>query len=132
MKFKRYAILALLGVALVIGICFAFQAYWQRKQPVFDAAKLMSALQGFAHDREARGQPLPASLNLQDLISGKYLGTNDVVAFQGVEVTFSTTTDETRPQDILARAHLPNDSDVVLLGDGSAQVLAPDRLPASK
>ncbi len=132
MKFKRYVFFTFVGLILVLGLCIAFQAYWQRKQPAFGAPKFIAALRAFARDRAARGQPLPTSISLQDLVVGGYLATNDLLAFQAVQVTFSTTADETRPQSILARTRFLDGSEFVLLGDGSAQGLSPGRFPRSK
>src|SRR6267142_808689 len=121
-KIKRYAILALVGFATVIAISLAFDTYWQRKQPVFkNAPQLISALQAFAHDRVARNQPLPPSVSLPDLVAGGYLTTNDVRAFQGMEISFSTSADDTYPQSILAVARTPDGNEIVLLADGSVQ-----------
>ena len=83
-------------------------AYWERKQTPFqDAPKLISALQAFSRDQAAAGRRLPPEVSLQDLLRGGYLTTNDVRAFEGMEVAFSTQADESHPLMILARARMP-------------------------
>jgi len=65
---------------------------------------------------------------LQDLLQGGYLTTNDVRAFEGMDVIFSTQADVTRPQMILARARMPDGQFICLLADGSVQQFTAARL----
>ena len=68
---------------------------------------------------------MPPEVSLQELIRGGYLTSNDVVAYEGIDVTFSTDQpDENYPQMILARAHLPDGQYVCLLADGSVQPMS--------
>ncbi len=95
-------------------------AHWDRKQKPFqNAPKLISALQAFSRDQAASGRRLPPEVSVQDLLRGGYLATNDVVAFEGMDVTFSTQADDTNPQMVLARARTTDDQYICLLADGS-------------
>ena len=85
---------------------------------------IMSALQAFSRDRAAAGQRPPPEVSLQELIRGGYLTTNDVRAFEGMEVAFSTRIDDANPQMILAWAHTPDGQYISLLADGSVQGLS--------
>jgi hypothetical protein len=122
MKARRLLALGGTALAVVVVAVLALSAYWERKQPVFtNASKLIAALQAFSHDRVTHGQPLPQQVSLQDLVAGGYLMTNDVAAFDGIDVTFFTGASETSPQAILAVARQRADDKQVtcLLADGS-------------
>jgi hypothetical protein len=128
MKIRRLLVIAFAGIALVVILFLAVSAYWQRKQTPFqNAPKLASALQAFSRDQEAAGRRLPPEISLQDLLRGGYLTTNDVRAFEGVEVTLSTQADESHPQMILARARMPDGQLICLLADGSIQGMSRER-----
>jgi hypothetical protein len=78
-------------------------------------------LQAFARDYTSRGKPLPSEVGLGDLIGGGYLDGADGQAFQGAKLKFNLQADETRPQEILMTAQLPDGTTLVGLGDGSVQ-----------
>ena len=103
-------------------------AYWERKQTPFqNAPKLISALQAFSRDQAAAGRRLPPEVSMDDLLRGGYLTTNDVRAFEGMEVTFRTEADESHPQMILARARMPDGQFICALADGSVQGVSRER-----
>jgi hypothetical protein len=103
----------------------ALMTYWQQQEPVFKhAPKLLSAMRAFAHDLTAKGQPLPATVSLRQLVSGGYIAARDDVAFKGMEVTISLHADEADPQAVLMRARLADGSVVALIADGSVQSFA--------
>jgi len=121
---KLRHLLLLLGVGIVVlaVLSFALESYWERKQPVFqDAPKLMKALQAYSRDRFIHGMKIPSSISLNDLVASGYLTTNDVRAFEGIEVTITTASNETNAQNVLVHARLPDGSVVTLLQDGSVQ-----------
>jgi len=108
-KIRRLLLIACAGIALVVVLVLAVSTYWERKQTPFqNAPKLISALQAFSRDYAMASRRLPPEISLQDLLRGGYLTTNDVRAFEGMEVTFSTQADEGHPQMILARARTPD------------------------
>jgi hypothetical protein len=121
-KGKRLILLiSSVTVLAIIGILVR-SAYWQRAQPTLrDGSVLTKAVQKYSQDCKLRGQTLPRSINLHDLIDGGYVSRNDVQVFDGMEVTISLSADETRPQDTLVDARLPNGEHIVVLGDGSVQ-----------
>lgn len=111
-----------IAVAVVVGV--AVTNYWMQRQPVFkDAPRLASAMQAFSKDLTSRGQPLPATVSLRELIRGGYIAASDVRAFEGMDVTISLKANETKPQEILMRVRLPDGSVTALLADGSVQGL---------
>ena len=129
---RRFVYIALVIVALAVGLTLGLQSHWERKQPAFDVAKLIPALQAFGRDRAAGGQPLPLTISLSDLVAGGYLSVNDVAAFRGADVTFYTSVDVRSPHAILARARMPDGTELVVLADGSVQGLAPENKTAPK
>ena len=93
---------------------------------VFDevtAEKIVAATQAYARDLKASGATVPASVPLQELVARGFLNAEDVIGFRGLEVTVSLTADETRPQQILIRARLPDGYELAVFADGSVQQL---------
>jgi hypothetical protein len=128
MKVRRLVVIACAGIALVAAVVLVVSAYWERRQTPFqNAPKLISALQAFSRDQAAGGRRLPPEVSLQDLLRGGYLTTNDVAAFEGMDVTFSTEADDTYPQMVLACARTPDGQYICLLADGSVQQFSRQR-----
>jgi hypothetical protein len=122
MKTRRLLVLVVAAFAVIIILVFAASRYWQRRQTPFkNAPKLISALQTFSRDQLAGGRQLPPEVSLEDLVRGRYLTSNDVRRFAGMEVTFITRADDTYPQMILARARTQDGHFFCLLADGSVQ-----------
>ena len=120
MKIRGFLITACLGIALVVVLVLAVSAYRKRKQTPFqNAPKLISALQAFSRDQVTGGRRLSPEVSVAELIRGGYLTTNDVSAFQGMDLTFSTQADESHPQTVLARARMPDGQFICLQADGS-------------
>jgi hypothetical protein len=124
MNIRRLLLIAAGAIAAAVVLTLAVNVYWERKQPVLqDATKLSAALQAFCRDEAANGQ-LPAEVSLQDLVKGGYVNSNDVRAFEGIEVTFSTQSDDGAPEHVLVRAFAPDGQSICLFGDGSVQELS--------
>ena len=123
-KLGHLLILLVAGLAILAALSYVLESHWQQKQPVFqDAPKLVAALQAFSRDRFIHGLKMPPSVSLNDLVVGGYLSTNEIRAFEGIEVTISTEAKGTNSGNILIHARLPDGSVVALLGDGSVQQL---------
>jgi hypothetical protein len=121
-KIRFILILAGAGLATVILIVAVATSYWTHHQiPFQNLPQLIAGLQGFVRDHSAHGQTLPPEISLQDLIRGGYLTAEDVRAFEGMDVVFSTQADDTRPQSILARARTQDGQYICVLADGSVQ-----------
>lgn len=130
MNARRLLTLAGAAFAVVVAVALALSAYCECKQPVFNnASKLITALQTFSRDKAAHHQQLQAEISLQDLIGGGYLTTNDVAAFDGMDVTFFGQTSDGSPPPVLAVARLRTDEKLVtcLLQDGSVAGLTRSR-----
>ena len=122
----------IVGVAVAVAVVLAIvlPAYWQWRQPVLkDGSKLVAAVQAFAADRRAHGQPLPSSVSLRELVRDGFISADDVHAFDGMEATLSMTADEKYPQAPLMTVRFQRGGGgIVVLGDGSVQQVTSARL----
>lgn len=125
MKARNLLLLAgaVLAFLVIVAVAvFIYWEYWPERQPAFsNGPKLVAALEAFLREQAASGRPAPPEVPLQDLVQRGYLTTNDVSTFEGMEVTFFTKFDATRPQTILARARTPDGQVLYLMADGSVQ-----------
>lgn len=129
-------------ILVVITAGCGLLLFWQEWRPLFMAhrqhveglmlpdqptssglPRLVAAMKGYSRDYISRGQALPASLTLQDLVNGGYLSTNDVQALNGADVTFYLTASNRNPQAVLVRMRMPDGRQIVALTDGSIQQL---------
>ena len=118
----RLLVAAAILVGLGLAAYFILQTYWQRQQPVLrDPAGLLNALTQFSREKMARGQTVPATISLKELVGAGYVKPEDAAAFKGVELTFYPTALGTFPQAMVARARLADGSQVYLLADGSVR-----------
>jgi hypothetical protein len=116
------------GLATVILIVAAATLYWTHHQTPFqNLPQLITGLQAFARDHSAHGQTLPPEISLQDLIRGGYLTAEDVRAFEGMDVVFSTQADARQPDSIIARARTQDGQYICALADGSVQQFTESR-----
>jgi hypothetical protein len=125
MKTRGLLLIGCAGIGFVVVLVLAWSAYWEHKETPFrNAPELIRALQAFARDQAAAGRLLPPEVSLTDLVRGGYLTADDVRAFEGMDVTFSTQPDNGHPQMILARARMPDGQFICVLADGSVQQLS--------
>ncbi|MBI2925656.1 MAG: hypothetical protein HYY24_08125 [Verrucomicrobia bacterium] len=120
---KRVIALAVAAVALIAAVSLVYILSSRSRGERVNAEKIIAAIQAYARDLKASGATVPASVSLQELIARGLLKADDVSGFRGLEVTVSLTADETRPQEILLRARLPDGHEVAVLADGSVQQL---------
>ena len=120
MKIQRLVVVAGMLAAVAALASVILISHWQYQPAIKNLPKLITALQSYSRDRVSHGQPLPASVTLRDLANGGYLSTNDVQAFDGMNVTFYPARDTaTDAQAILIRVRMPDGSQVVGKADGS-------------
>jgi len=115
-----------LAAAVVLGVglatYFILEAYWERQQPALkDPSVLLKAVTQFTREKIARGQPVPASISLNELVGAGYIKPDDAAAFKGVDLTLYPSALGTLPQAPVARARLADGSQVLLLADGTVQ-----------
>ncbi len=125
MKTRRLLMMLFGVVAVATGVCVVAPSYWRQTHPVFtETAKLFGALDAYSRDQQVRGHPVPPFVSLSELISRGYLATNDVRAFEGMDVTFQLAVDDSRPRNVLIRVRWPDGTAFEALEDGSVQQVA--------
>ncbi|HEX4120264.1 MAG TPA: hypothetical protein VH619_06600 [Verrucomicrobiae bacterium] len=86
-----------------------------------DGPKIIAAGHAYTRDLLLHKQPIPRTVSLSELVAHGYLQPSDVAAFQGLDATLSLVFNASDPTFVLMRVHMPDGTDVVLLGDGTAQ-----------
>ena len=125
MRTRRILIFGGVGIAALVALVLIASANWERRQTPFqNLPALITGVQAYVRDQTKSGQRLPAEIPLSDLVRGGYLTTNDVRAFQGMDVAFSTQADASQPQGILARARMPDGQFICAMADGSIQLFS--------
>ena len=125
MKIRRLMLIAGLLVVVAALASWLLVVHWQHSEQTFKILpKLATAEQRYVHDYISHGQPLPASVTLQDLVGGGYISTDDVRSLEGSDVTFyPQAISDSQPQAILVRVRLSDGSQIAALADGSVQQL---------
>jgi hypothetical protein len=123
MKKRRLILIAGLLVAVAVLVSAALVSHWQHLQTFKNLPKVVLAAQTYWRDKVAHGEPLPASVSIQDLVASRYVSAEDVREFDGVDVTVYPMTNNPDPQSILIRVRLPDGTQTVALGGGSIQSL---------
>ncbi len=113
---------ALVAVLLAVGAVLYLSDFSRSLPSKCDAPKVMAAVQTYKTQLKSKGVTLPDSVNLQTLIANGLLRSEDVSAFQGMNVTVTLNSPQALgPQDVLMRARLPDGTELVALTDGSVQ-----------
>ncbi len=120
---KRIIALAVAAAVLIAAASVLYIISSPSRVEGVNAEKIVAATQAYARDLKASGATVPASVPLQELVARGFLNAEDVIGFRGLEVTVSLTADETRPQQILIRARLPDGYELAVFADGSVQQL---------
>ena len=124
MKIRRLILIVGLLVAVAALASWLLVSHWEHSDQTFKILpKLAAAEQSYVRDHASRGQPLPASVTLQDLLSGGYVTTDEVRSLAGADVVFYPTVTEATPQAILVRVRMPDGTEMAVLADGSVQSL---------
>ena len=92
-----------------------------------NGAAIVFAAHAYTVDLRAGGKPIPKSVPLQQLATLGYLKPEQIAAFRGLEATLSLTGDERNPKTELMRVHMPDNTDIVLLNDGTAMQVYRER-----
>jgi hypothetical protein len=124
MKIRRLIFIASLLVAAAIVVCVVLVFHWQHSKRVFkNLPNLVIAAQSYSRDHVSRGQPLPSSVSLRDLVGSGYVSAEDVRAFDGMDVTIYPMVGDAYPQSILVRVRMPDGVEIAAMADGSVQQL---------
>jgi len=125
MKAKRFLIFGstiIIALIVIVGGYLLFTPKSQKGH--IDAQKIVTAIHAYNDKLKSQNQPLPETISLQQLIAQGFLKSEDVNAFNGMDVTVSLAIDEANPQQVLMRAKMPDGIQIVALADGSIQQVA--------
>jgi hypothetical protein len=121
-RFKRMA--AAVGAAVVVmvvaGLIYLLMPA-ETSSVTIDGRKIVAAGTAYTKVLIAHKQPIPKTVSLNGLMTHGYLKPADVAPFQGLDAELVLMTDASNPQSVLMRVHMPDDTDLLLLGDGSTQ-----------
>jgi hypothetical protein len=117
------------GVALLVmaGLVY-FLTEPETTAPKVDGPKIIAAGRAYTRELVSRQLPIPNSVSVSDLVAHGYLKPADVAAFQGLDATLSLISDASRPDFVIMRVRMADDSDLVLLQDGSVREV-PNKKP---
>jgi hypothetical protein len=118
---KRILTVVAVIAAVMIAASFIYFAFTRPARGRVDAPKIFAAAHTYAHDLQAHGTAVPATVGLQDLVAKGLLSPSDVSGFAGMDVTVSLNVSETDPQSVLMRVRMQDGSQIVTLADGSVQ-----------
>src|SRR2546421_9487903 len=91
-----------------------------------------TALEAFVREQKSKGGVVPTTVTLRELVAGGFLGADEAAPLSGMDVTVSTGLDDRRPQQILVRVRLQTGGVVVVMGDGSIQMVNERALEAQE
>jgi hypothetical protein len=120
MKTKRFLIFAVaIALAVIVGCYFFLILKPQRGH--LDAGKVSAAIHAYSNEMKSQNQLLPPTISLQELIAKGFLKHEDVIAFDGWNVTASLTASEIDPSAILMNVQSPDAHQIAVMADGSVQ-----------
>ena len=120
---RTFTVIAVAAVVL-IAASITYFTFTRPAPSRVDAPKILAAAHAFAHDLQAHGTAVPATVGLQDLVAKGLLSPSDVSGFAGMDVMVSLNVSETDPQSVLMRVRMQDGSQIVTLADGSVQELS--------
>jgi hypothetical protein len=117
------AIAAAVAIMLAAGMVYLIVAS-KDTSAKFNGAALVAAARDYTRDLQVRKQPIPKSVTLEELVALHFLQPGEIEAFRGLKATIVLSADDSSPQAVLMRVHMPDGGEIKLLGDGSVQYLA--------
>jgi hypothetical protein len=119
---RRMTIAVAVAVAIMVAAGLVYLSLSSKDTSAkFNGATIVAAARAYTHDLQARKQPIPQSVTLEELVALHFLQPGEVEAFHGMKATIMLTAGESNPQAVLMRVRMPDGSEFVLLNDGSTQ-----------
>ena len=104
---RRRLLIGVVGfiVAVVIALAVAIPAAVAKRSvaELMQLSEVISVVPTFSRDRTTRGQRLPASVSLRELIASGYVRASNVPALNGMEITLVFSPDEVYADQTLVR-----------------------------
>ncbi len=115
------SIVAILGgVLLVVVLCLLHAATTPaRRSLTAGAVRILPAGRAYAKLLKTEGAPIPAFVNVRELVARGLLGQDNVRGFAGMEVSVCTSAVDDGSREVLIRVRQPDGAELVLLADGS-------------
>ena len=117
------AVAAAVAIMVAAGLVYLFVVS-RETSAKFNGAAIVAAAHDYTRDLQARKQPIPKSVTLEDLVALHFLKPEEIAAFRGANATVMLTGEGHGAQTVVMRVHFPDGSDIVLLADGSVQQVA--------
>jgi hypothetical protein len=113
------------GVAIIafIGWVFFLSGSSGSGEKV-NGIRIVAAAQAYTHALRAAKQPIPPSVQVDELVSRGFLRSQDVAAFHGLDAAVILAGPDLGPQTVLMRVRLSDGTRLVLYADGSVQQVA--------
>ena len=122
MKIRRLILIAALLMVVAALVSWLLVVHWEHSEQMFKILpKLAAAEQHYLRDLLSRGQPLPDTVTLRDLVSAGYISTDDVRSLDSADVTFYPTVTGANPGEILVRVRMSDGIETDAMADGSVQ-----------
>lgn len=118
---RHAAVRAVWAIILSAVVVLAVTSCSSRQEPFQDFPGLLTAIQGYSQDLRNRGQPLPKSVSLSELVKGGYISKKSVRAFEGMETRVWLSGNPAAVDSVLISARLADGSVSAALADGSVQ-----------
>jgi len=90
----------------------------------FNGAAIVAAARDYTRDLQARKQPVPGSVTLEELVALHFLRPEAIEPFRGLKATIVLASADRGPRAVLMRVRLPDGTEIELLGDGSVRPAA--------
>jgi len=114
------AIAAVVAIMVAATLVYVFLVS-KETSAKFNGAAIVAAARAYTRDLQARKQPVPKSVSLEELAALHFLKPEEIAPFRGMNATITLTSTESAPQTVLMRVHFPDGGDILLLGNGSVQ-----------
>jgi flagellar basal body-associated protein FliL len=122
---RRMTIAIAVAVAIMVAAALVYVFLVSKETSAkFNGAAIVEAARAYTRDLQARKEPVPKSVTLEDLVARHFLKPEEIAAFRGLNATIMLTSNESNPQTVLMRVHFPDGGDILLLGDGSVRQAA--------
>jgi len=111
----------LLAVLVVVFILLDVGTTPPARSLAAGASKIVPAGPAYAKLLKTEGAPIPAFVNVKELVARGLLGQDDLKGLARMEVSVSTSAVDDGSRGVLIRARQADGTELVLLADGSVQ-----------
>ncbi len=120
------AILSIVAVAVLIVVIYSntVTSDVPAMTPA-SAIKLVKAAHAYTYSLRQAGKPVPASVELTNLVALNYLKPADVAAFEGLDATLTLLVTNNSPNPVLLRVRQPDGAETVVRENGATEQIPP-------